>query len=101
MRAHLGCLLALVLASACGDKASKADCDKLLDTIIDLELADLGTDELSGEMKADLEAQRKELSEHVRADFVTKCTNETPQKQVACGLRAKSFDDLAACEKTR
>ena len=85
--------------AGCGDTASKGDCGKLLDHIIQLEMNAAGTGNLTPDMKADIEDQRKKLTEHLANGFVDKCTKETPGSYVKCGLKAKDLDALAICDR--
>lgn len=102
MRALLGLAVAAAFAlsiGGCGDTASKDDCKKLLDHIIQLEMNAAGTGNLTPDMKADIEDQKKQLTEYLESGFVDKCTKETPGSYVKCGLKAKDLDGLAACDK--
>lgn len=89
----------LALIAGCSEKPTEADCKKLLDHVVSLEISAAGTDKLSPEMKADLERQRKELAETVSKPFIEQCAKNTPLSLVQCGLAAKTKADYAACEK--
>jgi hypothetical protein len=102
MRALLGLAVAAAFVftvGACGDTASKDDCKKLLDHIIQLEMNAAGTGNLTPDMKADIEGQKKKLTEYLEKGFVDKCTKETPGSYVQCGLKAKDLGGLAECDK--
>ena len=86
-------------AFGCSDTPTKAQCTKLVDHIIDLEIKAAGTDKLPAQMKADLDKQRQELKEYVRESSVKKCVESLPLSVVECGIAAKTLEERAACEK--
>jgi hypothetical protein len=90
-------LLALVLA-ACGSAPSEQDCARLLDHVIELEMAAGGAAATTPEARAELEAQKKKVGVVVGKDFMRTCTDELPRSQVSCGLAATSLEDLARCD---
>ena len=95
-------LLALFLVvplAGCGDKPSKDDCSKLLDHMVELAVSEAGTDQLTPEMEADLEEQKKGLHEHLKSRFMKQCTDKTPGSFVKCGLKARTPEELAKCSK--
>jgi len=95
----LGSLLAL---GACSDAPSKADCDKLLDHLIDLEMKAGGTGEVTDDMKKDLEKQRAQVHDFAAGQkFLDTCREKTPKKVVQCGLAAKTIDDVAKCDEAK
>jgi len=95
----LGCVLAV--SAACGDEPSKADCEKLLAHLIELQAKAGGGDaELSAPAKEALEKQKKQVVEFAAGQkFIETCTEKTPKKVVKCGLGAKSLEDLADCDE--
>ncbi len=96
----LSAVLALFLATAgCGDKPSQGDCEKLLDHLIDMEISEAGTDELTTEMQDDLAKQKQGILEHIKTQFMSQCTDKTPGSYVKCGLKARSLEELAKCDK--
>jgi hypothetical protein len=102
MRILSALLLSGTLAlGACGNAPSKADCEKLLDHLIDLEVKSGGGDgEMSDDMKADLEKQRKAVVAFGNDQgFISTCTQKTPKKVVECGLAAKDTCELQACDQ--
>jgi hypothetical protein len=94
----LGCVLAA--APACSDAPSKADCEKLLDHLIELQArAGGGSGEMSAEAKDALDKQKKQVIEFAAGQkFIETCTQKTPKKVVECGLGAKDLDAVAACD---
>jgi tetratricopeptide (TPR) repeat protein len=105
VRIVLGSALA---TAACSDGPSKADCEKLLEHLINLEAgsggaaggADKATKEQLDALKAELDKQKLAIKEYaVGQKFLQTCTQKTPRKVVACGLEAKNADELAACDK--
>lgn len=94
------CLTLLAaLAVACGDSASKGDCDKLLDHMIKLETRAGGGEGTTGDLAKDLEGQQKELKESLRKDFMEQCTERTPGSFVDCALDKKNISELADCDR--
>jgi hypothetical protein len=93
----------LALSAACGGGASKADCQKLLDKLIDLEMKAGGSDgTLTPEMKEGLEAQRKEIFDYADGQaFVATCTDKTPTEVVSCMLEAPDLESVAACDSKK
>jgi hypothetical protein len=97
-------LVALVLSAglaACGNAPSKADCEKLLDHLIELEVKQGGGDgDLPPEMAGDLDKQRAAVRDFANGQkFVETCAKKTPKKVVECGLAAKDTCDLQACDQ--
>lgn len=78
---------------ACGGGPSTGDCEKLLDHIVDLEIARAGA-----EGNTDLAKQRKEFRDGVKDEFMPQCTDQTPKSFVDCALKKKSLDDLGKCD---
>lgn len=86
--------LCAVLSSACSDKPSEADCDRLVEHMIDLELqaAEVSADE-SDETRAKIEADVGERSRRA-------CLDNLPMSQVECGLAAETVADIARCDES-
>jgi hypothetical protein len=98
-----GSLKALVLCSllalgACANTASSGDCEKLLDHIVDLEVAAAGAEGDTPEQSKDLDKQKKELKDAIKGDFMKQCTEQTPSSVVSCALKKKSLADLGECD---
>ena len=95
-------LVAVVFLSfalvGCGDKPSQGDCEKLLDHFIEIEVTAAGTDQLTPEMQADLDKQKKGVREQVKKAFMEQCTEKTPGSFVKCGLKARNAEALAKCK---
>jgi len=89
----------LLFSAGCGDKPSQGDCQKLLDHLIDVEVSSAGTDELTADMQADLDKQKQGIREHIKSQFMTQCMDKTPGSFVKCGLKARSLEELAKCDK--
>ncbi|MEZ4365527.1 MAG: hypothetical protein R2939_04460 [Kofleriaceae bacterium] len=86
------------LATGCGDAPSQDQCTRLLDRLVELEVAQTGGKEVPESMKADLAKQRAALTEAVRGDFMKNCTEKAPRAVVECGLKAKSPAEFAKCD---
>jgi tetratricopeptide (TPR) repeat protein len=91
---------ALALA-ACSKTPSKAQCEELLTHLIDLEAAAGGAGgKVPDELKAEVEKQKKAIREYaINQKFMDTCTHKTPKKVVECGIAAKTYEDVAACDK--
>jgi hypothetical protein len=89
--------------AGCSDAPSKEQCAKLLDHLIDLEIkAGGGSGEMTEEMKADLDKQRKAIAEFAQGEgkaFMATCMDKTPKSVVECGLAAKTKEDVAKCDE--
>jgi hypothetical protein len=86
---------------ACSQAPSTEQCSKLLEHVIDLEIAGgSGATKLTDDMKKDLEIQRKKVVDYATQQkvFMETCTKKTPRRVVECGLKAKNDDDLAKCD---
>jgi hypothetical protein len=82
----------LAVLVGCSDAPSAADCERLLDHVVELELAAPGAPKDPG--------PRQKLVDQVRKDFLSTCAKELRKAQVACALEAKQGAELAACDET-
>jgi hypothetical protein len=93
--------LCLILASGCAKTPTRSDCEKLLDHIVELEMASGGVAAAATpEARASREAQKTKVLGYVGTDFVGSCVKELPQAQLECGLAAKTQDELGRCDGT-
>ena len=90
--AAVALLLLGLSASACGNKPSKADCEKLVKHLIELESSESGGAAVPTDKKGDLEAQKKKVFDAVGLDY---CMKDLSVDQINCGLKAKSLEDIA------
>lgn len=99
----VACAVAVVAAAGCGDSASTAECEKLLDHLIDIQIKESGGDaELTPEAKDELAKQKAKVVEFSKDQgFIKTCTQKTPRKVVECGLAAKTSADVAKCDEGR
>jgi hypothetical protein len=93
-------LAALALSAGCGDKPTQADCEKLLDHVIEIEMSASGSDTLTPDMKADIDKQKRQLRDYLKKQFLEQCLDKTPGAVVKCGLKARDHQQLAACDKS-
>lgn len=93
-------IAAIGVAAGCTEKPSTADCQKLMNHVVDMELEAGGASALGGDLAADVAEQKKKLIDYVRTDFIDTCEKNLPASQVKCGLKAKSMAQLADCDKT-
>ena len=106
-RAALIAAAALAIAGAgCGDAPSKDDCQKLLDHLVDLEVAAGGGKALAaGDEAADkarageIDKQKKQIAAAAGDKFLDVCVHKTPKSVVECSLRARSLDEVAKCDQ--
>lgn len=81
----LGASLALLGCS----KASKEDCEKMVDRMTELELE--GQDAAIAEMT-------KKMMEETKKDIVAECEGKIGKSQVQCVIDAKTKADIDACK---
>jgi hypothetical protein len=93
-----GLLAALALAgmtlstAACSKAPAAGDCDKLLTHIVEIEVN-------TGLASEPDRAQHKlDLVDGSRAHFVKRCNEELKAKQVTCSLKAKTSEEIEACD---
>jgi hypothetical protein len=101
MRKLLAALLttAALGAGACGSGPSDDQCEALLGHLLDMELAKGGGKNLTPEMKADLEKQKKAVTEYTHDKFMEACREKAAKTIVACGANANDEKALAACDE--
>jgi hypothetical protein len=80
--------------AGCADKPSAEQCSGLLDHTIALELGPVpaGTDP---DKRA---AKTAKLREAAQEKFLEECEDKVTGARVACGLEARSLDELRACD---
>ncbi len=84
--------LSLVGTAACSKAPADGDCEKLLLHLVELEV----NSGLASE--SDREKHKLELVGGSRAVFVKRCNEELKAKQVRCSLKAKTSEELDACD---
>ena len=95
-----GLLIATALsAGACGGGPSDDQCEALLGHLLDLELAKGGGKNLTPEMKADLEKQKKAITDYTHDKFMEACREKAAKTIVSCGANATDDKSLAACDE--
>ena len=100
MRTLKAAVLAIaVSAAACSNAPSQDQCEALMGHLIDLELARGGGKNVTPEMKADLDKQKKAIADYTRDKFMEACMKKTAKKVVDCGAGAKDEKELAACDE--
>ena len=85
-------LLLALSASACSEKPSKGDCEKLVRHLIDLEAAETGASAVPADKKTDADAQKKKVYDAVGLGY---CMEKLSVEQVNCGLKAKTLEDIS------
>ena len=94
-------LAALLLAvAACGNAPSQDQCESLMGHLIDLELVKGGGKNVTPEMKADLDKQKKAIADYTRDKFMEACTKKTAKAVVECGTHAQNEKELTACDES-
>ena len=97
MRLFLACAL---VAVGCSKAPSGDECKKALDHLLELEVDHAGGGKgLTEEMKADLEKQKANVSEALRAQFMDACVKKTSRDIVACVNKAKNLDEAGKCDE--
>lgn len=84
--------LAFTIGAGCSNAPTKAQCQELFNHVVELEIA-------HAQIPA---AERPEKEKALRAEmetpFLKRCNTELPKDQAACGLRAKTLDDMRKCD---
>lgn len=95
-----GLVLVGAAAVGCSNAPSPAQCEELLDHLVELQLQEAGqSKEMPPAMKDALKAQKKEVAAYVRDNFIAQCTEELPAAFVECALVAKTTAEYADCSK--
>jgi hypothetical protein len=108
-RAALIAVAALAIGGVgCGDAPSKGDCQKLLEHLVDLEVAAgggkalaAGDDPADKARAAEIDKQKKQMAAAAGDKFIDACANKTPKSVVECSLRARSLEDVAKCDQEK
>lgn len=90
-------MLAVGVASGCGKGASKEQCTKLLDHLVDLELKKAGAT-ADPALKETLAKQKVAVTETKSAEFLTECMDKTAKERVECALNAQDVDAVGKCD---
>lgn len=85
-------LLLALLTTACGNKPSKSECEKLVRHLVDLESGESGAAAVPADKKTDADAQKKKVYDAVGLDY---CMKDLSVEQVNCGLKAKTLEDIS------
>jgi hypothetical protein len=89
--------LCAALVAACGDAPTRAQCERLLDHVLELEVQAAGAN--TPETRADLDKQKQAVADSIRKEFMDTCLDKLPRSEVNCGLGAKTMDELAKCDR--
>jgi len=81
-------LAAAALVVACGPKATKEDCEKMVDKMIDIQLEG---------QSASLKEMTKKMMAGERDKLLNQCVGKASKKEVDCVLAAKSQADVDKC----
>ncbi len=84
--------------TGCQKRPSEADCTKLLDHVIDIYAAAGGVDTKTKSVAKEVERQKSRIRDYLKAEVLKQCTTSRTTDYVACALKAKDSDALAACE---
>jgi len=90
----------LLAAAACSNAPSQEQCETLMVKLIDFEMTRGGGKNVTPEMKADLDKQKKAIADYTREKFMDACTKKTAKKVVDCGIGAANEKELAACDES-
>jgi len=91
------------LSAGCGDAPSRNDCQKLLEHLIDLEIASGGgkPEAETEEAKAQRVKFRKQIADGASEKFFEACVHKTPKAVVDCSIAAKTLEDAAKCDHAK
>jgi len=90
-------VFAIASHAGCNNAPGVADCEKLLDHVLDLETQAAGAATTD---KTELAKQKKAVTNTIGKEFMDACLEKLPMRQVKCGLSAKTMDELAVCDKS-
>lgn len=96
--------MAVVLAAGCNKGAGEDQCKKLMEHMLDLEIArsgakGSGAEALPPEVTEKNAKQKTAALELKSAEFVTLCNEKIDKKRIECALAAKDFEALEKCDK--
>jgi small lipoprotein (TIGR04454 family) len=84
----LGLVVVALTAIACAPKADKAECEKMVDKMIDVEL--------EGQSAA-VAAMTKKMMQADRDKMLNDCVGKVTKKEVQCVIDAKTKADVDKC----
>ncbi len=70
-----------------------------MDHLVEIEMAEGGSSGLSPDVAADKDAVKKRVTGYLSEDFMKSCQKSLPKSQVDCGLKAKNFAEVTACDE--
>ena len=95
-------LLSLLCAAAvgCGEAPTADQCQKLYEHTLNLHLKGVGVKlgKLDPGQSKDIAEQRKRLKDWIGKDFLTYCEQDLPLEGYRCGMKAKTTQQLEACD---
>jgi hypothetical protein len=95
-------VVVMIVAVGCGSGPSKDQCEKLLQHLIDLEVAAAGGKAAAtDEAKAEQAKQKKAIAAGAAAKFDEACVQKTPKHVVECALAARTLEDVAKCDQAK
>jgi hypothetical protein len=91
-------VIALAFAvTACGDKPSDEDCEKLLTHVVELYTSIPASETLTPQAENDVEAQKKAVEDDLGKSFIDQCKSK-PASVVRCSLKARDLKEIGKCE---
>ena len=101
-RARALAVVAMIVAAGCSSGPSKDQCQKLVEHLIDLEVAaGGGKAATTDEAKAEQAKQKKAIAAGAAAKFDEACLHKTPKHVVECALEARTLEDVAKCDQVK
>lgn len=96
--------MALLLAAGCNKGAGEDQCKKLMEHMLDLEIAKSGGKGSGAEAPppevVEKNAKQKAAAVELKAaEFVQLCNERVDKKRVECALAAKDWEAIEACDK--
>ncbi len=90
--------LAVFGVAGCGEKPSKADCEKLLTHMYEMDVSAAGVAKVTDSQKKAVDKQIKEVKKGLRTKFMKQCVDRTPKGWVQCALKAKDKKGIEDCK---
>ena len=95
-------VVAMIVAAGCSSGPSTDQCQKLLEHLIDLEVAaGGGKAAATDEAKAEQAKQKKQIAAGAATKFDEACVHKTPKDVVECALAARTLEDVAKCDQSK
>jgi hypothetical protein len=90
----------VLLGAGCKSSPSEDQCKQLLDHLVDLEFKKAGA-AANESTKAELQKQKKAVSEAKATEFVDSCVRKTSKVRIECALAAADLQAVTRCDEAK